>query len=316
MSSFRTIIKTNKQEPAINYNSNILLFGSCFTEHISQKLAYFKFQTLTNPFGILFNSRALQKAVLDCVNNTNYVEKDLIQHNGLWHSLAHHSKFSSPDISQTLSHINTSIKTANTFINKASHIIITLGTAWVYTHNESGKIVANCHKINQNQFTKSLQEVSQIKEDLDSIYKTIKSVNKNVSILFTVSPVRHLRNGFEENMLSKARLIEAVQDVVAKNKDCFYVPSYEIMMDDLRDYRFYESDMIHPNTTAINYIWDYFKNCWISDKVFKTMNDIDSIQKDVQHRPFNTNTDTYIKFKESLNKKIAKFSKENPAITF
>jgi len=316
MSPFRTTIKTKKQEQSIDYNSKILLLGSCFTEHISQKLDYFKFDTLTNPFGILFNTSALQKAVLDCINNKVYTETDLTQNNGLWHSFAHHSQFSSPDAVKTLTAINTSINTANTFIKTASHIIITLGTAWVYTHNDSGKIVANCHKVPQKQFTKSLQSMAQISADLEGMYKALKSVNKKATIIFTVSPVRHLRNGFEENMLSKAHLIVAVQEHISRHKDSFYIPAYEIMMDDLRDYRFYEADMIHPNPTAINYIWQYFKNSWLSDKVFTIMNDIDAIQKDLKHRPFNKNSELHKKFEENLNKKIITLTAIYPKIKF
>ena len=316
MNSFRTTIKIKRQKPAIDYNSKIMLLGSCFTEHINEKLTYFKFDTLTNPFGIVFNSNAIKTAIKECVNSKVYTETDLKKHDGLWFSFKHHSQFSSPDITKTLADINTSINTANSFIKKASHIIITLGTAWVYVNNETGKIVANCHKVPQKQFTKSLQSITQISDDLKAIFKIIKSVNKKATIIFTVSPVRHLRNGFEENMLSKAYLLVAVQEQVAKNKDCFYIPAYEIMMDDLRDYRFYEADMVHPNKTAINYIWQYFKNSWISDKVFKIMNNIESIQKDLQHRPFNQNSSAYKLFKQNLDKKIAKFSKENPAISF
>jgi hypothetical protein len=176
--------------------------------------------------------------------------------------------------------------------------------------------VANCHKVHQKQFTKSLQSTTQITADLEDIHKTIKSVNKKVTIIFTVSPIRHLRNGFEENMLSKAHLIAAVQEHISCHKDCFYIPAYEIMMDDLRDYRFYEADMIHPNPTAINYIWEHFKNSWLSDKVFTIMKEIDAIQKDLQHRPFNKNSELHKKFEENLNKKIITLTAIYPKIKF
>jgi len=316
MASFRTTIKPVKQTPAIDYNSKIVLLGSCFTEHISQKLNYFKFKTLTNPFGIIFNTTALKESVLDCVKNKTYSKADLIEHDGLWHSFKHHSQFSSSNLDKTLGAINTSVKQGHDFFKTASHIVITLGTAWVYTYNDTQNIVANCHKIPQKRFTKSLQSIVQIKADLDAIYTLIKKVNPKVQFLFTVSPVRHLRNGFTENMLSKAHLIAAVQKHVEENKDSFYIPAYEIMMDDLRDYRFYDADMIHPNSTAINYIWDFFKNSWLSDKVFTTMKTIDGIQKDLQHRPFNTNTEGYKKFKKALDREITAFSKQHPNIKF
>jgi len=316
MSSFRTSLKVKKQKNTIDYNSKILLIGSCFTEHISEKLIYFKFDALTNPFGILFNSSAIKTTINQIIENKVYNKSDLERHHNLWHSFHHHSRFSSPVLNNTLTDINTNITKAHKFIKEASHIIITLGTAWVYTLNKSHNIVANCHKIPQQEFTKSLQNTIQIIDDLNCIYTNIKSSNPMAKLLFTVSPIRHLRNGFAENMLSKAHLISAVQAHIKSKIDSFYIPAYEIMMDDLRDYRFYESDMIHPNTTAINYIWDYFKSSWISDKANQTMREIDSIQKDLQHRPFNKDTEAYQKFKINLVKKLAILKVNYPSIKF
>lgn len=316
MTAFRTAIKPQKQQNQIDYQSKILLLGSCFTEHISQKLAYFKFDTLTNPFGIIFNSSALNTAVNHCVLNKVYSQADLNQYNDLWFSFNHHSKFSSPDLETTLTRINSEISKAHQFIKEATHIVITLGTAWVYTNNDSHKIVANCHKIPPQKFTKSLQSISDIINDLDGIYSDIKSLNPTVKFLFTVSPIRHLQNGFAENMLSKAHLISAVQEYIKNKRDSYYIPAYEIMMDDLRDYRFYEADMIHPNSTAINYIWDFFKDSWVSDKSKIMMKEIDRIQKDLQHRPFNLNTKTYKVFRQHLDEKIALIKAQNPKIKF
>lgn len=316
MTVFRTQLTPQKQQSQIDYNSKILLLGSCFTEHISQKLGYFKFDTLTNPFGIVFNSNALKTVVNQCVLNKVYSQADLNQHNHLWFSFNHHSKFSSPDLKPTLTGINSEIGEAHQFIKEATHIVITLGSAWVYTNNDSGKIVANCHKIPQQKFTKSLQNIDDIINDLDEIYSNIKSINSQAKLLFTISPIRHLGNGFAENMLSKAHLISAVQEHINHKKDSYYIPAYEIMMDDLRDYRFYEADMIHPNSTAINYIWDFFKSSWLSDKANIIMKEIDSIQKDLQHRPFNTNTESYQQFKNNLDKKIAAVTAIYPLIKF
>jgi len=316
MTHFRTTIKLEKQTQSIDYDSPILLLGSCFTEHISQKLNYFKFDTLTNPFGIVFNSNAIKTAVTDCVNNKVYTEADLKKHNDLWFSFKHHSQFSSPEIDKTLSSINSSIKDAHNFIKDASHIVITLGTAWVYTDNDTEEIVANCHKVPKKHFTKSLQSIAQIFDDLEALELAVKSVNKKAKIIFTVSPVRHLRNGFEENMLSKTHLIAAVQKHINKHESSYYFPAFEIMMDDLRDYRFYEADMIHPNSTAVNYIWDLFKNSYLSDKVNEIMMTIDGIQKDLQHRPFNTNSELHQKFEKNLNKKIATLTAIYPRIKF
>jgi len=316
MTSFRTTIKLEKQSQSIDYDSHILLLGSCFTEHISQKLDYFKFDTLTNPHGIVFNSSAIKTTVTDCVKNKVYTESDLKKHNDLWFSFKHHSQFSSLKIEKTLSAINTSIKEGHDFLKSASHIVITLGTAWVFTDNDTLEIVANCHKVPQNKFTKSLQSIAQISADLEAIELAVKSVNKKAQIIYTVSPVRHLRNGFAENMQSKAHLISAVQEHINKYESSYYFPAFEIMMDDLRDYRFYEADMIHPNSTAVNYIWELFKISWLSDKTKETMTIIEGIQKDLQHRPFNKNTEAHQKFEKKLNKKIAVITAIYPNIKF
>lgn len=316
MTAFRTIITPQKQAHKIDYQSKILLLGSCFTEHISQKLAYFKFDILTNPFGIIFNSSAIKTAINHCVLDRAYTKSDLNWHHNLWSSFNHHSQFSKPELEATLAEINSKINEAHQFIKEASHIVITLGTAWVFTDNDSGKIVANCHKVPQQRFTKSLQNIADITNDLDEINNAIKSINQRAKLLFTVSPVRHLRNGFAENMLSKAHLISAVHQHVNIQKDSYYIPAYEIMMDDLRDYRFYEADMIHPNSTAIDYIWDFFKFGWLSDKELIIMKKIDSIQRDLQHRPFNKNTEAYKVFSLCLDEKIAQIKTQNPNLKF
>lgn len=316
MTEFRTVIKPIQNKNSIDYNSNVLLFGSCFTEHISGKLNYFKFKQVTNPFGILFNSSAIKTAVEHCVNNTVYTENDLKYHNELWFSLNHHTCFSSPNCATTLKAINTKITEAHASLKEATHIIITLGTAWVYTHKETEIIVGNCHKLPQNKFNKSLQSIEAITNDLSTIKTAIRSINPKCTILYTVSPIRHLRDGVTENSLSKAHLLSAIQAHIKITSNTFYIPAYEIMIDDLRDYRFYTDDMLHPNSTAINYIWNYFKESWILEKVFPLMKEIENLQKTLNHRPFNTDTEAFKSFKETLNKKIADFSKRNPNISF
>ena len=316
MAEFRTVIKPIQHKNSIDYNSKILLLGSCFTEHISEKLSYFKFKQVTNPFGILFNSSAIKTALKHCVNNTVYTENDLKFYNELWFSLNHHTCFSSSDSRTTLEAINSKITATHSFIKEVTHIIITLGTAWVYTHNESQIIVGNCHKLPQKKFNKSLQNIDAITNDLSTIRATIQSINPNCTILYTVSPVRHLRDGFTENSMSKAHLISAIQTHIKATENTYYVPAYELMLDDLRDYRFYTDDMLHPNNAAINYIWNYFKESWISEKTYTLMKEIENLQKALNHRPFNTDTETYKKFKSTLDKKIALFSKKNPTISF
>ena len=314
---FTTKIPLKKQSNnQVDYNSNIILIGSCFSENISTKFSYFKFKNLVNPYGILFNPITIEKSIIEGINQFEYSEHDLYYFNDLWLSLHHHSKFSSDCLDEILTIINHEIELFHQSLKKASHIIITLGTAWVYRFIETDTIVANCHKIPQKKFLKELLTIKEITESLEATIALIKSINTKATILLTVSPVRHLKDGFIENQQSKAHLISAIHNVIDNRKQIHYFPSYEIMMDELRDYRFYNEDMIHPNQTAINYIWEKFINVWVSEDTQKTMLRVENIQKGLAHKPFNENTDTHKAFLKQLKEKQEKLNLQFPTITF
>jgi len=300
----------------IDYNSKVLLLGSCFSENIGQRFNYFKFQSYQNPFGILFHPTAIEKLITNAINEKEYTEEDIFFLNERWHSFDTHSSLSNPSKEELLNNLNTAVQEANQQLNESTHIIITLGTAWVYRFVESDILVANCHKVPQKKFLKELLSIDNITESLESIVSLIRSVNPTVSFIFTVSPVRHLKDGFVQNQQSKAHLIAAIHEVVEPRKNIFYFPSYEILMDELRDYRFYDEDMIHPNKTAINYIWGKFSNSWISSEATSTMNQVDSIQKRLQHKPFNPDSEGHQKFLHQLNLDIASIQKAHPFIMF
>ena len=297
-----------QQHNQIDYNSCILLLGSCFVENIGSKLDYFKFQNLQNPFGILFQPLAIEKLITNAVNEQKYTENDIFFHNEQWHCYDAHSKLSNTSKDELLYVLNEQICLTTKQLNNSSHIIITLGTAWVYRDIETGKIVANCHKVSQKIFLKELLTVDKISESLQSIVELIRSVNKKISILFTVSPVRHLKDGFVENTQSKAHLIAGIHRVVEPRHHLHYFPSYEIMMDELRDYRFYAEDMIHPNQTAINYIWEKFQHVWISKGASEIMDAVDFIQKGLHHKPFNSNSEAHLQFLHKLEEQKAQMS--------
>ncbi len=314
---FRTQITIKTQEHnQIDYASKIVLFGSCFSKNISQKLAHFRFQHFANPFGILFHPNAIEANITNAINKKIYTENDLFFYNERWHCFEAHSSLSDTSKESLLNHLNTAITTTHQQLENASHILITLGTAWVYRFVESDTIVANCHKIPQKQFLKELRSVEEIKENLQAIIEMIRSINKKTSIIFTVSPVRHLKDGFIENTQSKSHLISAVHQVVEPRKRSHYFPSYEIVLDDLRDYRFYKEDMIHPNQTAIDYIWQQFSTIWISESAQRTMQEVTVIQKGLSHRPFNKNSEQYRTFLINLEKKMETLQKEFPFIDF
>ena len=313
--AFRTKLNILKEKKTIDYNSNIVLFGSCFTKNMERHLSYYKFQNDSNPYGIIFNPKAIEKAITECIENKEYNQHDLYYHEESWLSLNHHTKFSSLILGQVLTQINSEIKEANQALLNASHVFITLGTSWVYRFTDTENLVANCHKIPQKKFKKELLSIIEIKESLNNIVSLIKQVNPKAIILFTVSPVRHVRNGFIENTQSKAHLHTAIQQIIDHNKT-FYFPSYEIMMDDLRDYRFYKDDLLHPNETAMEYIWEIFKKSWINEKSYPLMKKIESIQKSLNHKPFQKDSLKHQEFIKNLNKKIEAIAVNYPRINF
>jgi len=316
---FSTQIPIIPSNNSIDYNSKIVSLGSCFAVNIGQKFDYFKFKNTTNPFGILFHPLALEKFIGYALNNKQFTEVDIFEQNGLWHCFDAHSDLSHTNKAALLDNLNTACSSANATIKEASHLIITLGTAWVYRYITSGNLVANCHKVPQKDFTKELLSVDAINQSLDSIITQIQEVNPNVHIIFTVSPVRHIKDGFTENQWSKANLISALHQVLNTDSlklNTAYFPSYEIMMDELRDYRFYAEDMIHPSATAVDYIWERFTNAYTTPQTQETVKLADSIRKGLAHRPFNPDTPQHKQFLAKLDDKIAALKKQHPHISF
>ena len=290
----------------IDYDAQIVLFGSCFAENISNKLDYFKFQNTLNPFGILFHPLAIESLITKAINEKVYTKDDIFFHNEQWHCYDTHSKLSDVSDENLLDVLNNRIKTTRLHLESASHIILTLGTAWTYRNIATDAIVANCHKVPQKQFLKEFLSVEAISESLAATICLVKSVNPSVSIIFTVSPIRHLKDGFVENSQSKAHLISGIHDVVNPREQLYYFPAYEIMMDELRDYRFYAEDMLHPNRTAIQYIWNKFQDVWISDATSQIMDDVESVQKGMQHKAFNQDSVAHQQFLRTLETKKTK----------
>ena len=313
----QTNIQLHKQSHnLIDYQSKILLLGSCFVENIGEKFEYFKFLSLQNPFGILYHPKAIENLILNAINEKEYDESGVFHHNERWHCFDAHSDLSSTSKEELLNDLNSAIKLTNQQINQSTHIIITLGTAWAYRFIETDTIVANCHKVPQKKFLKQIQSVKSIIESLEAMIELLRSVNNKLSILFTVSPVRHIKDGFTENTQSKSHLISAIHQVVELRKNIHYFPSYEIMMDELRDYRFYSEDMLHPNKTAINYIWESFQLVWISSEVKELMGGVDSVQKGLNHKPFNPKSEQHREFLQMLEIKKSKLQDHYPHMVF
>jgi hypothetical protein len=294
-----------------------MLLGSCFAESMGKKFDYFKFQNTTNPFGIIFNPVSLAKLIERSAQKEFYTEEDIFFHNDLWQCYEVHSELSHPDKETFLSNLNSIVELTHRHIGSLTHCIITLGTSWIYRNIETNEIVANCHKVPQKQFIKELLSPEIISQSIESILFSISVINPNCKSIFTISPVRHLKDGFTENNLSKAHLIAAIHKTITHlPSPITYFPSYEIMMDELRDYRFYAEDLLHPNQTAIDYIWIQFFENYILESEFGLMNEICEVQKALQHRPFNPNSESHQKFLADLKTKMTTLEKKLPFISF
>ena len=319
-----TNIKLSPALSQVDYNSKILLLGSCFSENISSKFTFFNFEHFNNPFGILFQPIAIEQFINNIVHN-KYSEDSVFYFNELWHSFEAHSKMSQPTHEALSLKLQTQTNKAHNFLLNATHVIITFGTSWAYKHLDSNKFVANCHKVPKNNFIKQLLSVETIVQSIDRLVYQIQSLNPKTQIIFTVSPVRHLKDGFTENTLSKAHLITAIHHFLALHQNnqsnsntinVSYFPSYEIMMDELRDYRFYHQDMLHPNQTAIDYIWEKFKSVWICPKSFDIMEQVASVQNRLAHIPFNSASEAHQQFLKTLIKDIKTLKTAYPHFYF
>lgn len=315
----QTQIPLQKQrDNLIDYASHVLLLGSCFAENIGDKFQYYKFQNSSNPFGIIFNPCSIEKLISKSIKKEYFTETDVFFHNEQWQSYDVHSKLSHSSKEALLKELNDLIDLSYSQLQNASHIIITLGTAWVYKLNETTQIVANCHKVPQSNFTKALLSIEEITTSLQRIVESIQGINIKANFIFTVSPVRHVKDGFAENTLSKAHLISATHSFLSHRAQsrCHYFPSFEFMMDELRDYRFYAEDMLHPNQTAINFIWEKFHDVWLHPETLSTMTLVDTIQKGLQHKPFNPQTQAHQVFLEDLEAKKQVLQNQFPHIVF
>jgi len=311
----QTQIPLREAENQIDYGSQLVVLGSCFADNIGDQLAYYKFRLLQNPFGILFHPLAIENLISRAIGQKQYTAEEVFFLNERWQCYDAHSDLSSVTKEDLLANLNSGLVETRQWITNASHIFITLGTAWTYQLKESGKEVANCHKVPQTAFAKQLLSIESIIQSLEAVVHQIHALNAKAQIIFTVSPVRHLKDGFVENQQSKAHLIAAIHHVIKKD-NAMYFHSYEIMMDELRDYRFYADDMVHPNALAIKYLWDTFKAVWISETSYKSMDEVAAIHKGLRHRPFNPESERHQNFLKVLGQKIAYLEEEYPFMKF
>ena len=306
----------------IDYHHHLLLMGSCFTENMGDKLKKLKFSTLENPNGILFNPVSVAEAIDSYISNRQLTINDLFFYNETWHSWNHHSRFSEISQSDAISKMNDSIALAHDFLKKADHLMITLGSAWVYTFTHQaansviGKVAANNHKAPANWFLKKLMTVEETLTIWEELLKKIFLFNPNLTIIFTISPVRHLREGVIENNRSKAVLIQTVHQLIEKFDRSYYFPAYELVIDDLRDYRFYAEDLVHPNYQATQYVWEKFTESCMDEKTKLLIKEITEMNQAYQHKPLNPFTERHQKFLMAYNTKIDILQTKYPFLDF
>lgn len=315
--NFTTKISIEKSHNPIDYASQIISLGSCFAENMGEKLGYFKFINTVNPFGIIFNPVSIEKLLSRAINQEEFTESDIFFHNERWHCFEVHSDLSHANKEECLATLNGMLQNLYDQIVTSTHVILTYGTSWVHRFKASQLVVANCHKVPQVQFDKEILSIDTIEKSIQNTIEGIRKVNPNCLILFTVSPVRHSKDGFVENQRSKAHLISAIHQILnLKSQDLKYFPSYEIMMDELRDYRFYAEDMLHPSAIAIDYIWERFTETWISESVYAVMEEVNSIQKGLLHKPFHPDSESHKHFSKKLRDKMERLQQQFPHIQF
>lgn len=315
--TFRTILKATPSSLPIEHQSGVMCLGSCFAEHMGKRLKYYKFQTNLNPFGIIYNPISIANSLNILMNSERfYEEKDVFENLGNWHSFQHHGSFSNPDMELVLEKINNTLTESRAFLKNTEFLILTFGTANVFVDQRTEQVVANCHKVPQQHFIKKQLSVDEIIIVLHEILQQLNTAFPHLKIITTVSPVRHIRDGLVENQISKSTLILSLNEISKQYPHVAYFPSYELLLDDLRDYRFYEKDMIHPNELAIDYIWDFFAETFFNQKTKDLNLKIEKIKNASNHRPFHANSNPHQSFVKKQLEKIGVLERQYSFLDF
>lgn len=318
MTSFRTPVEIVVPPWKTNYRMKHLFIGSCFTENIGDKMAELKFISDVNPFGILYNPESISLAVRRLISPEPFTKEDLFFHMGLWHSYSHNSRFSSISSDIALRGINDRLSFSSSFLKQADFLFLTFGTAMVYELKSIGRIVANCHKVPASEFRRYHLSVNEIVGSFRKTLTDLWTLNPGIKLIFSVSPVRHLNDGAVENQLSKAVLLLSIDALrsVFDTERIYYFPSYELVMDELRDYRFYAEDMVHPSPLAVNFIWEKFMESIADEDSVALSKKIASLLQARNHRPMTKNSPEYQTFVRKTIQKIVEIAEKYPFLDF
>ena len=293
---FRTNIAPAPAPFDLSYTDRFQVMGSCFAENIGQRLRESGFNTVQNPFGVVYNPASIVRSLIRLMRSEPFQSEELVLHEGLYHSFNHHGSFSGSEPEEVLKHINAAYWNAANSLKDTNRLILTLGTSWVYTLKDTDQVVSNCHKFPSGHFNHHRLSVDDIVDECTYAFDWLFQWNPELRIVLTVSPIRHQRDGFHANTISKSILLLAVEALVETFPQVCYYPSYELMMDDLRDYRFYADDMVHPSTLATNYIWDHFSESFFSKQTREMAKQVQQIRKAMEHRPFRPDESAYRRF--------------------
>lgn len=305
---FVTPVALPLKELKITHNSRVMLIGSCFAGNIGKRMEERKFAIDTNPFGVQYNPFSIAAVLKRIASGASFTpaSPEIFEHNGQWHSIMHHSDFSRSTKEELLECINKRLERSHSMAGRCDIAIVTFGTAYLYTRTSDGTVAGNCHKLPGKDFERRLLGIEEIAEEFDKVIELYKEMNPGVKFLFTISPIRHLRDGAHDNQKSKATLLLAVDKIISGHPgSCFYFPAYEILLDELRDYRFYAEDMLHPSETAVNCIWEKFSSCYFPESTQEINREIEDIIKGLGHRPFNAASDGHMQFLKNLREKMA-----------
>ena len=313
---FRTELSVERSSSPLTYADRIVATGSCFAAHMGAFFSRYQFRTLINPFGVMYNPLSLHNTLWRLTENPTNHDLLLTEHDGLWHSLQCDSRFSSLSRADVLQKYESRLKTAQDFVKTSTCWMLTLGTARVYVHKQSNQVVANCHKLPQDQFDRRLLSAEEIVRALKEIIAMRDALNPRITIIWSVSPVRHLKEGFHANTLSKSLLHIALKEVVNPRNRSYYFPAYELLTDDLRDYRFYADDLTHPSSSAISYIWRKLKEAWIAEDAQKVIRKVEKIQRGLEHRPNVADHPGYDEHRKRILQRIRKLQEVYPFMSF
>lgn len=318
MSLFTTPVEVTPFPWRSDHARHHVLIGSCFTEHVGTLMAELKFPVTVNPFGILYNPVSVASCLRRLVTGQPFTREELFEHDGLWHSYSHHGRFSAPDAGEALENINRALTLGAVSLRNAGFLLITLGTARVYEHRATGETVANCHKVPAREFRPYRLTVAHAVASLREALEACWQANPSLKVILTVSPVRHNQDGPTENQLSKAVLLLAADALVSGygSERCAYFPAYEIMMDELRDYRFYQPDMVHPSPLAVEVIWEKFSTSFFTPEALRLAREIARLRQAVDHRPIHPATKAYRLFLTRALENATRLAKNHPGLDF